>query len=29
LIEQLANLDREQQDKLVFEDTESGWREAA
>jgi hypothetical protein len=25
----LANLDREQQDKLVFEDTESGWREAA
>ena len=29
LIEQLANLDREQHDKLVFEDTETGWREAA
>ncbi len=29
LIEQLANLDREQHDKLVFEDTEAGWREAA
>ena len=29
LIEQLANLDREQQDRLVFEDTEAGWREAA
>jgi putative transcriptional regulator len=29
LIEQLANLDREQHDKMVFEDTEAGWREAA
>jgi len=29
LIEQLANLDREQHDKMVFEDTVAGWREAA
>jgi DNA-binding transcriptional regulator YiaG len=29
LIEQLANLDREQHDKMVFEDSEAGWREAA
>ena len=28
LIEQLANLDREQHDKMVFEDSEAGWREA-
>lgn len=29
MIERLANLDREQESKLVFEDTDSGWREAA
>jgi hypothetical protein len=29
LIEKLANLDREKRNKLVFEDTDSGWREAA
>lgn len=29
MVERLANLDREQEDKLVFEDTDSGWREAA
>jgi DNA-binding transcriptional regulator YiaG len=29
LIEQLANLDREQQDKIVFEETEAGWRESS
>ena len=29
LIERLANMDREAKDRLVFEDTEQGWREAA
>lgn len=29
MVERLANLDREQDGPLVFEDTESGWREAA
>jgi DNA-binding transcriptional regulator YiaG len=29
LIERLANLDREHQDRVIFEDTENGWREAA
>lgn len=29
MIERLANLDREQDSKLVFEDTDAGWREAA
>jgi putative transcriptional regulator len=29
LVERLANLDREQSERLVFEDTQTGWREAA
>lgn len=29
MVERLANLDREQEGKLVFEDTREGWREAA
>lgn len=29
LVERLANLDREHQDRMIFEDTETGWREAA
>lgn len=29
LVERLANLDRENQDRMVFEDTDTGWREAA
>lgn len=29
MVERMANLDREHQDKLIFEDTETGWREAA
>lgn len=29
LIEKLADLDREQRDRIVFEDTASGWKEAA
>lgn len=29
LIERLANLDRVEEGRMVFEDTESGWREAA
>ena len=29
LVSRLANLDREQAEKMVFEDTERGWREAA
>jgi len=29
MVERLANLDREQESKLVFEDTDDGWREAA
>lgn len=29
LIERLANLGREHRDKMVFEDTAQGWREAA
>ncbi|MFZ2736650.1 MAG: transcriptional regulator [Burkholderiaceae bacterium] len=29
MVERLANLDREQGERLVFEDTLSGWREAA
>ena len=29
MVERLANLDREQEGRLVFEDTTEGWREAA
>ena len=29
MVERLANLDREQSERLVFEDTQTGWREAA
>ncbi len=29
LIERLANMDRDHQDRMVFEDTAKGWREAA
>jgi hypothetical protein len=29
LIERLANLDRERHDRMIFEDTETGWHEAA
>lgn len=29
MVERMANLDREQQERMVFEDTDSGWREAA
>lgn len=29
MVERLANLDRQQEDRLVFEDTNEGWREAA
>ena len=29
LIEKLADLDREQRERIVFEDTEAGWKEAA
>ena len=29
MVERLANLDRSHRDKVVFEDTASGWREAA
>jgi len=29
LIERLANLDRENENRVVFEDTNEGWREAA
>ena len=29
LIERLANLDGERQDRMIFEDTENGWHEAA
>lgn len=29
LVERLADLDRQQQDKMIFEDTSKGWREAA
>jgi len=29
MVERLANLDREQESRLVFEDTSAGWREAA
>lgn len=29
LVERLASLDREHQDKMIFEDTDTGWREAA
>jgi DNA-binding XRE family transcriptional regulator len=29
MVERLANLDREQSERMVFEDTQSGWREAA
>lgn len=29
MVEKLANLDREAEGKVVFEDTDSGWREAA
>ena len=29
MVERLANLDREHEERLVFEETDSGWREAA
>lgn len=29
MVERLANLDREEESRLVFEDTNEGWREAA
>ena len=29
MVERLASLDREQQERMVFEDTDAGWREAA
>ena len=29
LVERLANLDREHQERMVFEDVDGGWREAA
>ena len=29
MVERLANLDREQEERLVFEDTPAGWKEAA
>lgn len=29
MVERLANLDREAESRMVFEDTEAGWREAA
>lgn len=29
MVERLANLDREEAERMVFEDTQAGWREAA
>lgn len=29
MVERLANLDREEAERMVFEDTQSGWKEAA